>query len=222
MPLLTQTQHALLLAVGQSELSRHIYFTGGTLLAHHYLRHRRSLDLDFFSDNLLDDLFVAETIRIPFKAAGVSKVRYVRFPSRWQYFLMIGREEIKFEIAYFPFPNMGRRVRLPEFNLSADSLRDIAVNKVHACFEREASRDVFDLYTIMTRKRWTMRMLLKDVERKFGVVIDLVHLTTRLLESIQRLNEIQLLFIGSAPDPKEMSVFFEKAAHQDLRRKLRS
>lgn len=221
MSLLTRTQSTLLSAVGRSELARHSYFTGGTLLAFHYLRHRRSLDLDFFSDNLLDDFFVAENTKTLFESVGIDSVRYVRFPSRWQYFLTIGREEVKFDIAYFPFPAVGRRVRLPEFNLRADSLRDIAVNKVHACFERDAPRDTFDLYTIMHRKRWTMESLLKDVERKFGVTIDLVHLTAKLVGSIQRLDEVRPLFVGPAPDPNDMRAFFETAAHGYLRRHLR-
>lgn len=220
MSLLTPTQSTLLTAVGRSELARHSYFTGGTLLAYHYLRHRRSLDLDFFSDELLDDFFVAETTKSLFESVEVDSVRYVRFPSRWQYFLTIGREEIKFDIAYFPFPAMGRRMRLPEFNLRADSLRDIAVNKVHACFERDAPRDTFDLYTIMKQKSWTMISLLEDVERKFGVTIDLVYLTARIIESIERLDEVRPLFIGPAPNPKEMCAFFEKAAHGYLRRRL--
>lgn len=63
MKFLTNVQREVLLAVGQSELAGHVYFTGGTLLAYHYLQHRRSLDLDFFSDNLLDDFFVAQTTR---------------------------------------------------------------------------------------------------------------------------------------------------------------
>jgi hypothetical protein len=63
MKFLNPFQCDLLTAVGKSELGQQVYFTGGTLLAYHYLRHRKSLDLDFFSDELLDDLFVAGQIQ---------------------------------------------------------------------------------------------------------------------------------------------------------------
>lgn len=63
MQLLTEVQRALLTAVGKSKLAPDVYFTGGTLLSFFYLKHRRSLDLDFFSNDLLDDIFVARTIK---------------------------------------------------------------------------------------------------------------------------------------------------------------
>lgn len=222
MKILTPVQNTLLVAVGKSALAHHVYFTGGTLLASRYLQHRRSFDLDFFSDDLLDDFFVAASTKEIFEAAAVSKVRYVRFPSRWEFFLTIGREEIKFDIAYFPFPAIGRHIRLPDYGLQGDSLRDIAVNKVHACFERDAPRDAFDLFVIMKRKGWTMESLLKDVERKFGTTIDLVYLTAKLIQSVQRLEEVRPLFVGVHPTPEDMIGFFQKSAYTFLRRRLRA
>lgn len=222
MKILTPVQNALLVAVGKSALAHQVYFTGGTLLASHYVQHRRSLDLDFFSDNLLDDFFVAASTKEIFEAVEVKKVRYVRFPSRWEFFLTIGREEIKFDIAYFPFPAVGRRVRLSDYGLQGDSLRDIAVNKVHACFERDAPRDTFDLYVIMKRKGWGIESLLKDVERKFGTAIDLVHLTAKLIESVHRLEEVRPLSVGAHATPEDMIAFFQKSAHTFLRRHLKA
>lgn len=222
MELLSAFQRDLLVAVGQSELRQQVYFTGGTLLAGHYLRHRKSLDLDFFSDELLDDLFVAGQVKEIASRAGVSHIKYTRYPSRSQYFLTRGKDELKFDIAYFPFPKIGRRVRLAEFDLAADSLRDIAVNKVHACFERDAPRDTFDLYMIMKKMRWTLNVLLKDVQRKFGTEIDLVHLVARLMAAIDKLDEVRPLFVGRPPDATELRQFFKNQANRHLRSTLSS
>lgn len=221
MHLITEAQQKLLIAAGESKLNKHVYFTGGTLLSFHYLKHRRSLDLDFFSDDLLDDLLVSEVIKDISSRLNIKEARYNRFPSRSQYFLTLDDEEIKFEIAYFPFPRIGRRIYLKDFNLEADSLRDIAVNKVHACFERDAPRDMFDLYSIMKAKKWTLQSLLKDVERKFGVVIDLAHLAARLLAAVDKLDEVKPLFIKLPPDRSELRQFFEKASYHYLSSKLK-
>lgn len=100
-------------------------------------------------------------------------------------------------------------------------MRDIAVNKVHACFERDAPRDTFDLYSIMKVKKWTLTNLLSDVEHKFGVTIDLAHLVSRLLAAVDKLDEVKPLFIKKAPDLTEIKKFFMKESHGYLSRRLR-
>src|SRR3989338_4685168 len=49
--ILTKIQQETIKLLSQSELSKSFYWTGGTLLATHYLHHRLSEDLDFFSEN---------------------------------------------------------------------------------------------------------------------------------------------------------------------------
>jgi len=46
---LTKTQEKAISHLANSPLAKKFYWTGGTLLAYHYLHRRRSLDLDFFS-----------------------------------------------------------------------------------------------------------------------------------------------------------------------------
>lgn len=220
--LLTPAHRAVLDAVGKSDLRPRVYFTGGTLLAAHYLHHRRSFDLDFFSDDLLDDLLVASAVRFVAKTARAKKIRSVTYPNRRQYFLQFNeKKEIKFELVYFPFPSVSRRITLPEFNITADSLRDIATNKTHACFERDAPRDAFDLYVIMKKRGWKLADLLRDVERKFGTIIDPVHLGARIISALERLSEIEPLFIGRPPATTQMITFFKAETTAFLRNHLR-
>ena len=53
--ILNPTQIKALTAIGQSELAKIYYWTGGTALAYKYLNNRLSVDLDFFSYDLIAD-----------------------------------------------------------------------------------------------------------------------------------------------------------------------
>lgn len=218
MEILTENHRLILVALGKSKLAKEIYFTGGTLLAYRYLQHRYSLDVDIFSDDLLDDLLVTKTMQDLSKKVGVKKLRYTKYPSRWQYFFEFEKSEVKCDIVYFPFPRADKRMKLKEFNLFGDSLLDIAINKVHACFEREAPRDMFDLYIILHTKKWTLQSLIAGVEKKFGTSIDLVHLIARLMASIELFNDLKPLFIGSPPQKKELSDFFKSFSTNHLKK----
>lgn len=218
---LTAAQRAVLAAVARSSLGPSLYWTGGTLLAVHYLRHRRSRDLDFFTDDLPDDLAVTAAIRDIRSAVGATDAQHVRFPNRWQYFLRRGREELKVEIVYFPFPRLGRRPLQSTYHLRIDSLRDLAANKAHAAFERREPRDVFDLYLILRRTHWTLARVLRDVERKFGVALDPVHLVAKLREGAERLEDLRPLVVGKPPNARTIAAFFQTHAERHLRRTLR-
>ena len=220
MNILTDNHRRILVALGKSKLAKDIYFTGGTLLSYHYLQHRYSLDVDIFCDDLLDDLLVTKTMQDVSSLVDAKIMRYIRYPSRWQYFLELKDAEIKCDIVYFPFPKADKRIKLKEFNLAGDSLLDIAINKVHACFEREAPRDVFDLYTILQVKKWTLQSLIAGVEKKFGTSIDLVHLIARLMASIELMDEMQPLFIGNPPQKKVMQDYFKSISTQYLKKNI--
>ena len=218
---LSAPQHALLAAVAGSALGRTVYWTGGTLLAAHYLHHRRSLDLDFFTEELPDDLVVSAAIRDISTVVGTKTVHHVRFPNRWQYAFQFRRRELKLELVYFPFPVLGRRPFLPAYGIRIDSLRDLTANKAHAAFERAEPRDTFDLYVILQRTGRTLGNVLQDVEQKFGVTIDPVHLVAKLRAGAERLLDLRPLAVGKLPAPADIQEFFQTHADQHLRRTLR-
>lgn len=198
-----------------------MYWTGGTLLTVHYLHHRRSKDVDVFSESLPDDLTVAAAMRDIARAAGATTPRHVRFPNRWQYFLDVSRgEELKLEIVYFPFPALGKRPIVPAYGLRIDSLRDLAANKAHAAFERAEPRDALDLYAILRKQRWTLARVVRDVEQKFGITLDTVHLVARLQEAAAGLLDLRPLAVGKLPSPKTISDFFQAHANRALRKTL--
>jgi predicted nucleotidyltransferase component of viral defense system len=215
---LTRTQNAVLRAVARSPIAASLYWTGGTLLATHYLHHRRSLDLGFFTEDLPDDLAVADAFQTIRAAVKARRVTHVRHPNRWQYFFSFPRGELKVELVYFPFPALARRTVHPSVRLRMDSLRDLAANKAHAAYERTEPRDVFDLYTILRHSGWSLPRVLRDVERKFGVALDLVHVVAKLHASAELLPDLRPLAVGPLPEPAEIQAFFQPAANQNLRR----
>lgn len=217
---LTHTQNVVLRAVARSLLAASLYWTGGTLLATRYLHHRRSLDLDFFTEDLPDDLAVADAFQTIRAATKARRVTHVRYPNRWQYFFSFPRGELKVELVYFPFPALARRPLHPSVRLRVDSLRDLAANKAHAAYERTEPRDVFDLYVILRRSGWSLQRVLRDVERKFGVALDLVHVVAKLHAGAELLPDLRPLAAGPLPDPPTIQAFFQRAANQNLRRLL--
>ena len=50
MKILTPDHEVILAILAKHEIAKRFYWTGGTLLSHYYLHHRKSFDLDFFSD----------------------------------------------------------------------------------------------------------------------------------------------------------------------------
>jgi hypothetical protein len=79
MEILTEHHRRILTALGKSKLAKEVYFTGGTLLAYQYLRHRYSFDIDIFSDDLLDDIFVTKTMQDLANTVSAKKLRYTKF-----------------------------------------------------------------------------------------------------------------------------------------------
>jgi len=48
--ILTKQQKLALKLLAKTDISANFYFSGGTALAYYYLEHRKSEDLDFFSE----------------------------------------------------------------------------------------------------------------------------------------------------------------------------
>ncbi len=61
--IITQEQKLLLDKFRQDKfLSSNFYFTGGTALSLYYLQHRKSIDLDFFSESEFDPQIIFDIV----------------------------------------------------------------------------------------------------------------------------------------------------------------
>lgn len=150
----------------QSDLRKRFYWTGGTALSFLYLHHRGSTDLDFFSDRP----FTYEQI-IPFiqelkKELKLSNIEQKKIFDRYEFFLY-NKNKLRIEFAFYDFPKL--KARKTWQGIEVDSLDDISANKTMAFFDRNDPKDLFDVYFLLTNKKYTPKKLLGLVKKKFGV-----------------------------------------------------
>lgn len=209
-PLLTKGQIAILEAVGgDAFLSKQFYLTGGTALAAFYLHHRYSEDLDFFSEDEIDHLSLNVFFTHLKKSLPIEKVDFQRSYNRNLYFLHMGGEVLKTEFTYFPFPRIEKNVRA--YNVSIDSLIDIAVNKLFTIYQRTAARDYIDLYAICATGNMTLERLMSQAKAKFDWPIDPLQLGTQLINAREARDYPRLITKIGVEDWRN---FFERWAIQ--------
>ncbi len=219
--ILTNFQKKALKETGKGELSRFFVWSGGTALSFHYLQHRRSIDLDFMSQDLLRDEYILLELQKIAKSLGVKSIEEQKKLNRHEFWLKRNREVLRIEFVFYPFPNIKSPRALKEFDVKIDSLEDMLANKAHAAYERAEPKDVFDLYCILTIREINFLQIFKWVEKKFGVRIDPVLFTAELLKGAERLKEIKPLILKkNLFNPSSIKGYFQKEAEVYLRKKI--
>ncbi|NCP17002.1 hypothetical protein COU24_00785 [Candidatus Kuenenbacteria bacterium CG10_big_fil_rev_8_21_14_0_10_39_14] len=220
---LTPLQKDTLEFIGQNSFGLHFYWTGGTLLAYHYLSHRFSEDLDFFSEELFaaDDYLIF--LNLLKKALKLKKISYTLDKNRRLYLLENNQEKIKLELVYFPFLRIEKVARLPEFNLAIDSLTDIMVNKILSTYQRNEVKDIYDLYFYLSQKpKYNLAQLVKLVDKKFGVQIEPVLLLSKINVLIDSLKKLKPVLIQPSQNiDQEIKKFFQGIFNRLARKKIR-
>lgn len=214
-------QKEILVALGKTNLAKKIYWSGGTALAYQYLKHRRSFDLDFFSDDLYaDDWILSELNKIK-KEARIDNSSYQKKLNRWIYFFKKDKELVKFEIVYYPFQAIDKRLFNKDFNIKVDSLLDIAANKVQTIFERQEPKDVFDLYWLLKTKQVSLEKLFQLVEKKFGSAIDPVTWSLRAIETSRKISKLEPLYFKKFEISSQQLVeFYKDYSFKILKKKI--
>lgn len=166
--LLTASQREVLALVAREPNLAHVYLTGGTALAAYYLYHRRSDDLDFFSRQVTDPVFLHDFMEQVRKRLKAQKVHFSRIYDRQQFLVPMGKRELKVEFVHYQFPQLSEPIL--RGGVRIDSLRDIAANKIMAILDRFEPKDFVDLYYLL--QRFQLRKVRKDVARKFRTSVD--------------------------------------------------
>lgn len=180
--ILSKNQRKLLEIIGrEKKLCSFFYLTGGTALAEYYLRHRLSEDLDFFSEEEFDPQMVFVFWKKVQKESGVKKIDFQQSFNRNLFFLRIGKETIKTEFTYFPFPRIENKKKIG--SLAIDSLLDIAINKLFTIYQNPRARDFIDLYFILQKEKWTIADLIKKAKIKFDWHVDPLQLGAQFLQA---------------------------------------
>lgn len=192
---LTSLQNQLLDAIGQSDLARYFYWTGGTLLSAHYLHHRASEDLDFFSDDLIQEEAVLMNMRHIKRSLKITAMNQSTHLNRQQYQLRKGQETLKLEFVYFPFPTVAKPKKIAPWPVRIASLKDIAANKIFALYERGEPKDAVDLFYINKKEAWSINQLANLASKKFGIDIDRAKLASQAFNAAAKLSAIRPLLI---------------------------
>src|SRR5438309_12055909 len=85
---------------------KHFYFTGGTALSEYYLQHRLSEDLDFFSFEEIEPLWITSIAKALKDILGADSVDIQDSFNRNLVFFTFGKEILKTEFTYFPFTQL--------------------------------------------------------------------------------------------------------------------
>lgn len=180
--ILTERQIKFLELFGNERtLSSSFYFTGGTPLAEFYLQHRYSEDLDFFSEHEFDISGVNIFLKKIQPTLQFKTFDYQQSYNRNLFFLDFGDEILKLEFTYFPFTRIDDS--MTKFNLSVDSILDIAVNKLFTIYQRTKARDYIDLYFICNKYDFSVSDLIAKARLKFDWHIDPIQLGAQFIKA---------------------------------------
>ncbi len=201
------------LAVKESYILKHYYWTGGTVLAEIYLHHRESEDIDLFSENEVNVEAVSDFVGAVAKKLKAHDITSQRFLGLYSYTFHLPSAKLKIDFNYYPFPriNLGAKWQ----GLAIDSLEDIAVNKVHTIFMKPRSRDFIDLYFILKDKnKFSLDRLINLAKAKFDWHIEPAQLGENFAKVITAKDLPKMLV---PLDQKAMEKFF-----LDLAKSLKS
>lgn len=194
----------------ENSLIKLFYLSGGTALTAFYLHHRRSEDLDFFSDEEFNPLIINSFLKKIKGKLGIKTIDAQQTYNRNIYFLRLSSADkpLKVEFNYYPFERIEKGIT--RGNLSIDSVLDIAVNKAFTISQRPRFRDFIDLYFIIKKyPAYKFRELLKKARAKFDWHIDYINLGTQLLK-VKEIKDYPVMLV--AVDLKEVEAFFMEEA----------
>lgn len=181
--ILSDFQRTALYLFKKSILAKKFYLAGGTALAEFYLKHRKSEDLDFFTEDELDISALKNfSLKIQ-KKVVLDKVEFQHGFGLYSFFFYPKGEVAKYKIDFGQYP-FGTINPLRNFNgVKVEDLYDIAVDKVHTISVRPRSRDFIDLYFIFKlQPQWGFDDLLKRSWEKFEIRVDPLQLGENLLK----------------------------------------
>jgi len=193
--ILSDFQKKALLLFKKSPLSKNFYLAGGTALSEYYLHHRKSEDLDFFSQDELSIESIKRFSRSISSEIPLDKIEYQHGYGLYTFFFYPVGEVAKYKIDFGQYP-FGTIEPLKDIDgVFTESLYDIAVDKAHTVSIRPRFRDFVDLYLILQKKKeWNFRDLVKKGQEKFEIVVDPLQLGENLL-MVRKMEDVPIMLI---------------------------
>ena len=212
MTILSDFQQKVIARFKKTVLSKQFYLDGGTALSEFYLQHRKSEDLDFFSQEELNLTSLKKFSSSIEKIAPLDKIEYQQGFGLYTFFFYPKGEVAKYKIDFGQYP-FGTIEPLKNINgLKVESLYDIAVDKAQTISIRPRLRDFIDLYFILQKnKNWDFPNLLQKSREKFEIVVDPLQLGENLLQ-VSQLTDMPIMI--KEIDMKEVRRFFLQEAEK--------
>ena len=148
------------------EISGTFYLTGGTALARYYFQHRKSLDLDLFTNEQAVDFdFINRSALRLWGRLGLGILNQVSTGGYLQYIVEDeDQTTLKVDIVKDIPVHFGELRQ--EGSIQVDSLENIGSNKVLAVFGRTEAKDFIDLYWILQQTSWQFDQLFEMGKQK--------------------------------------------------------
>ncbi len=215
--ILSDFQKEALSLFKKTPLAKTFYLAGGTALSEFYLRHRKSEDLDFFTQEELSLPSLKKFAGSLESQIPLDKVEYQHGFGLYTFFFYPKAEVAKYKIDFGQYP-FGPIEELKEIDgLLVESLYDIAVDKAHTVSIRPRLRDFIDLYFILQEKKdWSFQELVKKGQEKFEIVVDPLQLGENLLQ-VNALQDMPIMI--KEVDMKKVRQFFLAEA-KSLQKKI--
>jgi len=197
----TPLMRKIMQIVGQSDLSTRFYLAGGTALALH-LGHRRSIDLDFFSE--LDQVR-PETHR---QVLGVLEAYHpLVVEQAWGNLLLLVQD---LHVGFFGY---GYRLVAPLLQAEGAplaGLADIGLMKLDALASRASRKDFHDLYAIA--QSISLRNLLDLAPLKYPSTRDFEAMVVRYMVYFDRAEQEAPPILLQTADWETVKAFFREQA----------
>lgn len=219
---LTQKQKLAIDLLAKSPLREIFYWTGGTLLAYHYLHHRKSIDLDFFSEKKFSLEEVNRFTQELKEKGSFAIVHYQKIFDRHEFILENG-EHLRLEFVYYNHEKKTLRKRGLLEGVYIDSIDDIAANKIMAYFDRNEPKDLFDIYFLIHKAGFTPLRLLKLTQQKFGISFNEASFWSEAFKSFPLLHTLEPLILETGNDKRKLLLksienYFQEGSAQFLRK----
>ncbi len=221
---LSADQDIILTILARHELANKFYWTGGTLLSHQYLHHRKSFDLDFFSDTFFGYEELTPFLDDVKRTLGGTMTES-RIYDRWEFVVKKSDREIRLEFVHYNHEKK-RLAPLIQINgILIDSLPDLAANKTMAYVDRNEVKDLFDIYTLLIQKKFSVAELLLLVEKKFGAQWGEFLFWSESAKSLKNISKLRIYLLEQDPAKqdellKDLEHFFLDGGRDFLAKQL--
>lgn len=217
--ILSEFQKQVLALFKESPLAKNFYLAGGTALAEYYLHHRKSEDLDFFTQDELSLSSLQKFVGNIQSRILLDKIEYQHGFGLYSFFLYPTKEVAKYKIDFgqYPFGTINPLKKID--GLMVEDLYDIAVDKAHTISVRPRIRDFIDMFLILrNRKEWNFEELLRKAKEKFEIGVDPLQLGENLLQ-VRTLGDMPIMLQNI--NMKEVKDYFVKLAEKQRQKILR-